>query len=258
MTCSIKPSLALRHGGGLTLKDLAQETIAFHHQAFPELTAKKLANFGFVQFRPGGEYHMNNPEMAKALHKAVSSNSYDHYEVYRRQLTGRVPTALRDLLDFQSDRPSIPLEEVEPASDIVKRFCTGGMSLGALSREAHEVLAIAMNRLGGKSNSGEGGEDPIRFQVLTDVDAEGRSPQFPHLRGLRNGDTASSAIKQVASGRFGVTPEYLINAQQIEIKIAQGAKPGKGATAGHQSQPLHCHAAAIEARSLLNFTTTTP
>ncbi len=171
---------------------------------------------------------MNNPEMAKALHKAVSSNSYDHYEVYRRQLTGRVPTALRDLLEFKSDRPSIPLAEVEPASEIVKRFCTGGMSLGALSREAHEVLAIAMNRLGGKSNSGEGGEDPIRFQVLTDVDAEGHSPQFPHLRGLRNGDTASSAIKQVASGRFGVTPEYLINAQQIEIKIAQGAKPGEG------------------------------
>lgn len=214
--------------GGLTLQDLAQETIAFHHKAFPELTAKKLENFGFVQFRPGGEYHMNNPEMAKALHKAVSSNSYDHYEVYRRQLTERVPTALRDLLEFKSDRPSIPLEEVEPASEIVKRFCTGGMSLGALSREAHEVLAIAMNRLGGKSNSGEGGEDPIRFQVLTDVDAEGHSPQFPHLRGLRNGDTASSAIKQVASGRFGVTPEYLINAQQIEIKIAQGAKPGEG------------------------------
>ncbi len=214
--------------GGLTLQDLAQETISFHRKAFPELTSKKLENFGFIQFRPGGEYHMNNPEMAKALHKAVATNSYDHYEMYRQQLTGRPPTALRDLLEFRSDRPAIPLKEVEPASEIVKRFCTGGMSLGALSREAHEVLAIAMNRLGGKSNSGEGGEDPIRFQVLTDVDAEGRSPQLPHLRGLRNGDTASSAIKQVASGRFGVTPEYLTHAQQIEIKIAQGAKPGEG------------------------------
>jgi len=214
--------------GGLTLRDLAQETITFHHKAFPELTSKKLENFGFVQFRPGGEYHMNNPEMAKALHKAVTANRYDHYETYRQQLTGRPPTALRDLLEFRSDRPSIPLEHVEPASEIVKRFCTGGMSLGALSREAHEVLAIAMNRLGGKSNSGEGGEDPVRFQVLNDVDAEGRSPQLPHLRGLRNGDTASSAIKQVASGRFGVTPEYLTHAQQIEIKIAQGAKPGEG------------------------------
>ncbi|MDS3861849.1 glutamate synthase large subunit [Thermosynechococcaceae cyanobacterium BACA0444] len=214
--------------GGLTVSDLAQEVMAFHQQAFPELTAKKLQNFGFVQYRPGGEYHMNNPEMAKALHKAVAAQSYDHYEVYRQQLTGRIPTALRDLLEFKSDRQPIALEEVESATDIVKRFCTGGMSLGALSREAHEVLAIAMNRLGGKSNSGEGGEDPIRFKVLVDVDGEGHSDLLPHLAGLRNGDTASSAIKQVASGRFGVTPEYLMNAKQIEIKIAQGAKPGEG------------------------------
>lgn len=171
---------------------------------------------------------MNNPEMAKALHKAVEKKDYNHYEVYRKQLENRPVTALRDLLTFHSDRASIPLEEVEPASEIVKRFCTGGMSLGALSREAHEVLAIAMNRLGGKSNSGEGGEDPVRFKVLTDVDDKGHSELLPHLRGLKNGDTASSAIKQVASGRFGVTPEYLMNAQQIEIKIAQGAKPGEG------------------------------
>jgi glutamate synthase (ferredoxin) len=102
------------------------------------------------------------------------------------------------------------------------------MSLGALSREAHETLAIAMNRIGGKSNSGEGGEDPVRFTVLDDVDASGHSPTLAHLKGLRNGDTASSAIKQVASGRFGVTPEYLMSAKQIEIKIAQGAKPGEG------------------------------
>jgi glutamate synthase (ferredoxin) len=135
---------------------------------------------------------------------------------------------LRDLLDFQSDRPPIPLEEVESVSEIVKRFCTGGMSLGALSREAHETLAIAMNRIGGKSNSGEGGEDPVRYKVLNDVDPSGKSSTLPHLHGLRNGDTASSAIKQVASGRFGVTPGYLSSAQQIEIKIAQGAKPGEG------------------------------
>ncbi|MBV9389369.1 MAG: glutamate synthase subunit alpha, partial [Chroococcidiopsidaceae cyanobacterium CP_BM_ER_R8_30] len=114
------------------------------------------------------------------------------------------------------------------ATEIVKRFATGGMSLGALSPEAHETLAIAMNRISGKSNSGEGGEDPMRYKVLTDVDTHGHSPTMPHLKGLRNGDTASSAIKQVASGRFGVTPEYLINAKQIEIKIAQGAKPGEG------------------------------
>ena len=214
--------------GGLTLIDLAQEVVAFHQRAFPELSGKKLENFGFFNYRPGGEYHMNSPEMAKALHKAVADQSYDHYETYKQYLEGRPATALRDLLDFQSDRPSIPVEEVEPVEEIVKRFCTGAMSLGSLSREAHETLAIAMNRLGGKSNCGEGGEDPIRYTVLNDVNEAGNSSLFPHLKGLRNGDTASSAIKQVASGRFGVTPEYLMSGKQLEIKIAQGAKPGEG------------------------------
>lgn len=214
--------------GGLSVADLAQEVMAFHCRAFPELNLKKLENFGFVQYRPGGEYHMNSPEMAKHLHKAVATKNADHYELYQQYLQDRPPTALRDLLDLNSDRPAIPLEEVEPVTEIVRRFCTGGMSLGALSREAHETLAIAMNRIGGRSNSGEGGEDPIRFKVLDDVDASGISPLLPHLKGLRNGDTASSAIKQVASGRFGVTPEYLMSAKQIEIKIAQGAKPGEG------------------------------
>jgi glutamate synthase (ferredoxin) len=215
--------------GGLSISELATEVLSFHQRAFPELTVKKLENFGFVQYRPGGEYHMNSPELAKSLHKAIAApQNYDHYQVYKQHLQVRPVTALRDLLDFQSDRSSIPLEEVEPVAEIVKRFCTGGMSLGALSREAHEVLAIAMNRLGGRSNSGEGGEDPVRFKVLDHVDSAGHSPLLPHLNGLRNGDTASSAIKQVASGRFGVTPEYLMNAKQIEIKIAQGAKPGEG------------------------------
>jgi len=215
--------------GGLSVSELAQEVLSFHQRAFPQLTLKKLENFGFVQYRPGGEYHMNSPELAKALHKAVASGqNYDHYSVYKQYLEGRPVTALRDLLDFQSQRLPVPIQEVEPVTEIVKRFCTGGMSLGALSREAHEVLAIAMNRLGGKSNSGEGGEDPVRYKVLDDVDSQGHSPVLPHLKGLRNGDTASSAIKQVASGRFGVTPEYLMNAKQIEIKIAQGAKPGEG------------------------------
>jgi glutamate synthase (ferredoxin) len=226
--------------GGLTVKELASEVMSFHCKAFPELTIKKLENFGFVQFRPGGEYHMNSPEMAKALHKAVAEykgqgtekealpGTTNYYELYRKILSERPITALRDLLEFESDRPSIPIEEVEPITEIVKRFATGGMSLGALSPEAHETLAIAMNRIGGKSNSGEGGEHPNRYKVLNDVDENGFSPTFPHLKGLRNGDTASSAIKQVASGRFGVTPEYLMSAKQIEIKIAQGAKPGEG------------------------------
>ncbi|MEH2334750.1 glutamate synthase large subunit [Nostoc sp.] len=219
--------------GGLSVSELADEVLSFHSKAFPELTTKKLENLGFVQYRPGGEYHMNSPEMVKALHKAVDDKNYDHYEVYKKHLQGRPVTALRDLLDFQGDayggklRPPIPIEEVESVSEIVKRFCTGGMSLGALSREAHETLAIAMNRIGGKSNSGEGGEDPVRYTVLDDVN-DGHSPTLPHLKGLRNGDKAYSAIKQIASGRFGVTPEYLVNAKQIEIKIAQGAKPGEG------------------------------
>ncbi len=214
--------------GGLSVAELAQEVLSFHSRAFPELTGKKLENFGFVQYRPGGEYHMNSPEMAKALHKAVGKKAYDHYQVYRQYLQGRPVTALRDLLEFSGDRPPVPVGEVEPVEEIMKRFCTGGMSLGALSPEAHQVLAIAMNRIGGKSNSGEGGEDPVRFQILDDVDEDGRSKLLPDLKGLRNGDTASSAIKQVASGRFGVTPEYLMHAKQVEIKIAQGAKPGEG------------------------------
>jgi glutamate synthase (ferredoxin) len=214
--------------GGLSVSELAQEVLSFHSKAFPELTANKLENLGFVQYRPSGEYHSNNPELAKSLHKAVNGKQYDHYEVYKQHLKGRPVTALRDLLDFHSERASIPLEEVESIQDIVKRFCTGGMSLGALSREAHETLAIAMNRIGGKSNSGEGGEDPVRYNALNDVDTAGKSPTLPHLNGLRNGDTAASAIRQVASGRFGVTPQYLATAQQIEIKIAQGAKPGEG------------------------------
>lgn len=215
--------------GGLTCAELAQEVMSFHQRAFPDLNHKKLENFGFVQYRPGAEYHMNSPEVAKALHKAVADRQYDHYELYKAQIQNRPIAALRDLLEFESDRSSIPLEEVEPVESLMQRFCTGGMSLGALSREAHEVLAIAMNRIGGKSNSGEGGEDPVRYKVLDDVSEDGKSAALlPHLNGLRNGDTANSAIKQIASGRFGVTPAYLMSARQLEIKMAQGAKPGEG------------------------------
>jgi len=218
--------------GGLTIQEVAQEVITFHAKAYPELNQKRLENYGFINYRSGGEYHMNSPEMAKALHKAVEAyktgRDYNHYEVYRKLLEGRPATALRDLLDLNTTGAAIPLEEVESAEEILKLFCTGGMSLGALSREAHETLAIAMNRIGGKSNSGEGGEDPLRYITLADVDSEGNSKSFSHLKGLRNGDRANSAIKQVASGRFGVTPEYLMSAEQIEIKLAQGAKPGEG------------------------------
>ncbi|KAJ4979425.1 hypothetical protein NE237_010205 [Protea cynaroides] len=213
--------------GGLSLDELARESLSFWVKAFSEDTAKRLENFGFIQFRPGGEYHGNNPEMSKLLHKAVRQKSESAYSVYQQHLANRPVNVLRDLLEFKSDRPPIPVGKVEPAASIVQRFCTGGMSLGAISRETHEAIAIAMNRLGGKSNSGEGGEDPIRWKPLTDV-IDGYSPTLPHLKGLQNGDTATSSIKQVASGRFGVTPTFLVNAAQLEIKIAQGAKPGEG------------------------------
>jgi glutamate synthase (ferredoxin) len=214
---------------GLSLAELASETLSFHAKAFPELNRTKLEFMGFVQYRTGGEYHLNSPEMAKALHAAVKAGpGYDHFSTYKSLLENRPVTALRDLLELKPAPAPLAIEQVESVESICARFCTGGMSLGALSREAHEVLAIAMNRIGGKSNSGEGGEDPARFHTLNNVDAEGRSATLPTLKGLRNGDTACSAIKQIASGRFGVTPEYLRSGQQLEIKVAQGAKPGEG------------------------------
>jgi len=214
---------------GMTLAELANETLSMHAKAFPELNRSKLEFMGFVQYRSGAEYHRNNPELSKALHKAVAQGpGYDHFSTYQALLENRPVMALRDLLEFKLAPTPVPLDQVESVESICTRFCTGGMSLGALSREAHEVLAVAMNRIGGKSNSGEGGEDPARFQILKDVDGEGRSASFPSIGGLRNGDTACSAIKQVASGRFGVTAEYLRSGKQLEIKVAQGAKPGEG------------------------------
>ncbi|WP_413681662.1 glutamate synthase large subunit [Prochlorococcus sp. MIT 1306] len=214
---------------GLSLNDLASETLIFHAKAFPELDRTKLEFMGFVQYRSGGEFHLNTPDMSKALHAAVRAGpGYDHFSTYKNLLENRPARALRDLLTFRLAPTPLPLDQVESVESICARFCTGGMSLGALSREAHEVLAVAMNRIGGKSNSGEGGEDPARFKILDDVDLESRSETLPSIKGLRNGDTACSAIKQVASGRFGVTPEYLRSGKQLEIKVAQGAKPGEG------------------------------
>ena len=214
---------------GLSLSELASETLSFHAKAYPELNRTKLEFMGFVQYRTGGEFHLNSPEMAKALHAAVEAGpGYDHFTTYKTLLENRPVTALRDLLELKPAPTPLPIDQVESVESICARFCTGGMSLGALSREAHEVLAIAMNRIGGKSNSGEGGEDPARFKPLHDVDEGGHSGTLPTIKGLRNGDTACSAIKQIASGRFGVTPEYLRSGRQLEIKVAQGAKPGEG------------------------------
>ncbi len=164
-----------------------------------------LRHGGLLKYAHDGEYHAFNPDVVQSLHKAAKSGDYADYQVFADLVNERPPTVLRDLLEpIEAERPA-PLEEVEPASEIVKRFDSAGMSLGALSPEAHETLAAAMNSLGGRSNSGEGGEDPARF-----------------------GTDKVSKIKQVASGRFGVTPHYLVNAEVLQIKIAQGAKPGEG------------------------------
>jgi glutamate synthase (NADPH/NADH) large chain len=160
---------------------------------------------GLLRYVHGGEYHMYNPDVVVSLQQAVASGDYAEYLHYARLVNDRPPSCLRDLLVLNSAGPPVELADVEPVEAILKRFDGAGMSLGALSPEAHEALAIAMNRLGGRSNSGEGGEDPARYR----------------------GDS-NSKIKQIASGRFGVTPEYLINAEVLQIKIAQGAKPGEG------------------------------
>jgi glutamate synthase (ferredoxin) len=219
--------------GGMSLADIQRETEAFWAKGFPDKALTKLDDYGFIQSRPKGEYHANNQAMAKLLHKAIGLGGQGTagqaaYDAYTQHFRDAPVHVLRDMLELKSGNMPIPIEEVEPAADIMSRFCTGGMSLGAISRETHETIAIAVNRIGGKSNSGEGGEDPVRWQRINDVDAKGKSATFSYLRGLQNGDIATSRIKQVASGRFGVTPEFLVNAEQLEIKIAQGAKPGEG------------------------------
>ncbi|NDB17582.1 MAG: FMN-binding glutamate synthase family protein, partial [Gammaproteobacteria bacterium] len=163
------------------------------------------------QWRADGEFHVFNPESIHRLQKAVRTGSYATFKSYAELIDDRAKnlSTLRGLLDFKNGE-SVPIEEVEPIESIMKRFKTGAMSYGSISKEAHETLAIAMNRIGGKSNTGEGGEDPDRYVPLP------------------NGDSKNSAIKQVASGRFGVTSEYLVQAKEIQIKMAQGAKPGEG------------------------------
>jgi glutamate synthase (ferredoxin) len=218
---------------GLEIENIEVDTLRFHNAAFSDI--EELPNFGAMKFKTNGEFHGNNPALVKALHAALSlkgsetsAPQVENFRSYSNLVKKRAPAAVRDLLRFESDKTSMPLADVEDASSIVRRFCTGGMSLGSLSKEAHETVAIAMNRLGGRSNSGEGGEDPKRYYPISNVTPEGTSPDFPGLRGLRSGDRASSAVRQVASARFGVTAEYLVTSEQLEIKIAQGAKPGEG------------------------------
>ena len=201
--------------GGVSLDIIAQETIARHHIAYPpggEVPGtKRLPIGGDYQWRREGEPHLFDPETVFTLQHSTRSKRYDVFKRYTDRVNDQSTRlmTLRGLFEFKP-QASISIDEVEPASAIIKRFSTGAMSYGSVSQEVHETLAIAMNRLGAKSNTGEGGEDPSRFIPLV------------------NGDSKRSAIKQVASGRFGVTSEYLVNADDIQIKIAQGAKPGEG------------------------------
>jgi glutamate synthase (NADPH/NADH) large chain len=208
--------------GGIGLDVIAEEVAARHRKAYPDNPAerahRRLEIGGEYQWRREGELHLFNPETVFTLQHSTRSQQYDVFKQYTAkvdELSAQAGT-LRGLFDFTTDRPPVPLDEVEPAGEIVKRFNTGAMSYGSISAEAHETLAIAMNQLGGRSNTGEGGEDSERL-----YDPERRS-----------------AIKQVASGRFGVTSEYLLNSTDIQIKMAQGAKPGEGGQLpGHKVYP---------------------
>ena len=210
---------------GVGIEEIAAETLHHHHRAFMprEVGPVLLEEGGQYQWRRDGEYHLFNPETVFRLQHATRAGQYKIFKSYTQRVneqTERLCT-IRGLFDFKRQGLTpVPIEEVESVETIVKRFASGAMSYGSISAEAHETLAIAMNRLGAKSNTGEGGEDPTRFKPLP------------------NGDSKRSAIKQVASGRFGVTSEYLVNSDEIQIKMAQGAKPGEGGQLpGHKVYP---------------------
>lgn len=200
--------------GGLDLDDIAREVLNKHKRGFQESRSDKvlLNEGGIYQWKRRGEGHLWNPQTVHLLQQACRTNDFQTYKKYASLINNQKERmfTLRGLLDFAKHRTPIPLDQVEPASEIMRRFATGAMSLGSISSEAHSTLAIAMNRIGAKSNTGEGGEDEARFKPL------------------ENGDSMRSAIKQVASARFGVTSNYLTQAEEIQIKMAQGAKPGEG------------------------------
>jgi glutamate synthase (ferredoxin) len=199
---------------GIGVDVIAAEVLARHRRAFPDrsVNGHVLDSGGFYQWRQDGEFHLFNPESVHALQKAVRAGRYDFFKQYSKLIDDQSQhyATLRSLFKFKAC-PPVPIEEVEPVETIMKRFKSGAMSYGSISQEAHETLAIAMNRIGGKSNTGEGGEDPNRYTWANE-----------------RGDSKNSAIKQVASGRFGVTSYYLVNARELQIKMAQGAKPGEG------------------------------
>jgi hypothetical protein len=199
--------------GGIDFDGIAKEVYVRHQLAFPKQAGLKarLDEGGVYQWKQKGEHHLFNPKTVTLLQQAARNNSLEAYKEYANEINDQREKAItiRSLLDFNKREP-ISIDQVEPIENILKRFATGAMSFGSISHEAHSTLAIAMNRIGGKSNSGEGGEDEMRYELLP------------------NGDSMRSAIKQVASGRFGVTSHYLSQADELQIKMAQGAKPGEG------------------------------
>lgn len=196
--------------GGISLKEIARDAVQMHKAGYDEDLSEVLEHKGFYSYRKDGEKHAWNPETISTLQLATRLGSYKKFKEYTKLVDEKEePLFLRDFLDIKRQSP-VPLEEVEPASEIMKRFVTGAMSFGSISKEAHETMAMAMNKIHGRSNTGEGGEDAGRFTEKID------------------GLSLRSAIKQVASGRFGVTTNYLVNADEIQIKVAQGAKPGEG------------------------------
>ncbi len=209
--------------GGIGIDVIAEEVRKRHEKAYADRPPERhLDEGGQYHWRNRGEYHLLNPKTVHLLQQACRNNSYETFKKYSALVNDRAEklATLRSLLGFRATNGPVPLEEVEPVESIVRRFKAGAMSYGSISREAHETLAVAMNRIGAKSNTGEGGEDPARYTL---------DP---------NGDSRNSAIKQVASGRFGVTSEYLVRAQEIQIKMAQGAKPGEGGQLpGHKVYP---------------------
>ncbi|MGN8070245.1 glutamate synthase large subunit [Mucilaginibacter sp. SG564] len=199
--------------GGLGLDEIAREALCKHRIGFSAKAADNLLpEGGIYQWKRRGEAHLFNPTTVHLLQHATRTNDYEVYKKYAKEINEQTEKhfTIRGLLDFAHHREAISIDEVEPAENIMKRFATGAMSFGSISHEAHSTMAIAMNRIGGKSNTGEGGEDEMRYEKLP------------------NGDSMRSAIKQIASARFGVTSNYLTNADELQIKMAQGAKPGEG------------------------------
>ena len=200
--------------GGIGLAEIATDVANRHEEGFGAPAIGRLPNLGFVNYRKDGEVHGYNRQAVIAMQEASKTGNYDDYRKFESLVNGGAPRALRDIMEWSPVGPPVPIDEVEPIAAIISRFNTTAMSLGALSPEAHQTLAIAMNRIGAKSNTGEGGEDPDWWKPFPD--------------GPYKGERANSKIKQVASGRVGVTPEYLQQAEELEIKLAQGAKPGEG------------------------------